>query len=113
MVNVLVDDKQAPTTITSKMWRFTVMVYLNGQTIKCDDMYPPYPGNERIQKVIHGYYGGNNQYDVYGHRDHNDPQACDQNRGWAPSIVRTGYTWIHLIGRKKSTLSDYFENRYW
>ena len=73
---------------------------------KCDDMYPPYPGELRDSKgVVHGYYGGSSQYDVHmGTGDHNDPQACDQNRGWAPDlIVRIGYTWTVSTEVAKST----------
>ena len=68
-----------------------------------------------IQKgVVHGYYGGSSQYDVHmGTGDHDDPQACDQNKGWAPIYCKN---WLYLDSfdqAGKVNPSDYFENRYW
>jgi hypothetical protein len=112
MVNVLVDDKQAPTVDHLE----DVTVYCDGAPDwadypSCDDMYPPYPGELRDSKgIVHGYYGGSSQYDVHmGTGDHNDPQACDQNRGWAPIYCKN---WLYLDSFDrggKVNLSDYFE----
>ena len=55
MVNVLVDDKQAPTSDHLE----DVTVYCDGAPNwadypKCDDMYPSYPGELRDSKgIIH------------------------------------------------------------
>ncbi|MBK9928620.1 MAG: CHRD domain-containing protein [Saprospiraceae bacterium] len=98
MVTVLVDDKQAP-----------VVNHLQDITIYCDGA-PEYAGHpacehsERFSKwpldlkdskgVWHGYYGGSDFLGVHIDADaHDDPDACEFNKGWAPIYCRS---WLYL-----------------
>ena len=97
MVNALVDDKQAPVVDHLE----DVTVYCDGAPEwadypKCDDMYPPYPGELRDSKgVVHGYYGGSSQYDVHmGTGDHATiHKLVIRNKGWAPIYCKN---WLYL-----------------
>ncbi|MBL0113860.1 MAG: hypothetical protein IPP42_24850 [Saprospiraceae bacterium] len=86
MVQVLVDDKQAP-----------VVNHLEDITIYCDGApdYADYPDcrrSERFDKwplqlkdskgVVHGYYGGSDFLGIHTDpADHSDPDACEFNKG--------------------------------
>ncbi|MEP7321531.1 MAG: hypothetical protein ABI761_06415 [Saprospiraceae bacterium] len=121
MVNVLVDDKQAP-----------VVDHLEDVIVYCDNApewanYPDcdshgeyynagtWPGELNYKNIVYGYYGGGTKYDVHlGAGDHNDPQACEENKGWAPIYCKS---WLYLdsfsvpLGDRAGPINplDYFE----
>ena len=119
MVTVLIDDKQAPTYSD-----------LSDITVYCDGTpdsaaYPRCEGGEHYYSNqdpkwplemkfttggVYGYYGGSDDYDIHmGAGDHNDPQACDQNKGWAPIYCKS---WLYLDTFDRAghiNPSDYFD----
>ncbi|MBK8279913.1 MAG: hypothetical protein IPK94_07250 [Saprospiraceae bacterium] len=104
MVNVLVDDKQAPVVANLE----DITIYCDGApdyagSPDCDKRGDPYgpstwPGQLKDFKgVIHGYYGGSAYLGIHvAAGEHEDPQACEGSRGWAQSIASHGYMLIAL-----------------
>ena len=101
MVNVLVDDKQAPAADHLE----DVTVYCDGvpgwlgahpycDSTGGENYQGTFPGAISAHGVIYGYYGGSAKYDLHmGSGDHNDPQACSENKGWAPIYCRP---WLYI-----------------
>jgi hypothetical protein len=78
---------------------------------RCNDHYPPYPGELKDSKgIVHGYYGGSYDYDIHmGAGDHNDPQACEENKGWSPIYCKN---WLYIDSFDRAghiNPKDYFE----
>ncbi|MEP7269225.1 MAG: right-handed parallel beta-helix repeat-containing protein, partial [Saprospiraceae bacterium] len=110
MVNVLVDDKQAPVVADLD----DITIYCDGapdwadHPRDCDNGYKDgkWPGELKDSKGnVYGYYGGSDFLGIHPNgNDHDDPQACASAQGWAPIYCRQ---WLLLDSTDQPGHVDY------
>jgi hypothetical protein len=113
MVQILVDDKQAP-----------VVDHLQDVTVFCDgapwgsgraeyycersDYFSPWPGTISYKGIVHGYYGGSDFVQNHSADDHAPQVGCPNGDTWAPIYCKD---WLLLDSADqagKVNPSDYF-----
>jgi len=99
MVNVLVDDKQAP--IVAELEDVVVYCdkapdYADNPDCESGEEFLIWPGLLKDSKgTIHGYYGGSDFLGIHFDNDHNNADACgyDSKHHWAPIYCRS---WLYV-----------------